>query len=380
MKTMRQPNLRAARGVTLVELLIALVIGAVLIAGAVYIYSQSRRSATVNDTQSRLQENARYAMSQIEPDIQLAGYYGFSNRPDDFKFISGGSTSTYITASKMQARATDTALTTVGTTNLCGKNFAVNVIATIDGRNNGYNLGCDPPTGTGGAQDNADTLTIRRAATPPANGMGTAVANRLQVLVSRLSPTNQYIFADGSLPTAPALKADQVQVRDLIVRTYYVAKNATNPDNTTSPGGAGLPTLRVKALADGPAFPDTSDTEVMRGVEDFQVQFGIDTGDYDGNGTIDPGRDSNSDGIPDAPNGIATRYVNPNDLANPNSLPVGFQVVSVRIWLLVRAETPERGFVNNRRYVYADRDVTKNDGFRRVLMSRTIQLRNTRTL
>jgi len=52
----------------------------------------------------------------------------------------------------------------------------------------------------------------------------------------------------------------------------------------------------------------------------------------------------------------------------------------VRIWLLVRAETPEQGFVNNRRYVYADRDVTVNDNFRRVLMSRTIQLRNTRTL
>lgn len=374
MKTLRHTSLRAARGVTLVELLISLVIGAVLIAGAVYIYSQSRRSATVNDTQSRLQENARYAMSQIEPDIQLAGYYGFSNRPDDFKFISGGSTSTYITASKMQARASDTAIAGVGTTNGCGKNFAVNVIATIEGRNNGYNLGCAPPTAAGGAQDNADTLTIRRATTPPGNGLGTAVANRLQVLVSRLSPTNQYLFADGSLPTTPALKANLVQVRDLIVRTYYVSKNSTNPNVT------GLPALRVKALADGPAFPDTADTEVMRGVEDFQVQFGIDTGDYDGNGVIDKGRDTNADGIPDAPNGIATRYVNPNDLANPTSLPVGFQVVSVRIWLLVRAETPEQGFVNNRRYVYADRDVTVNDNFRRVLMSRTIQLRNTRTL
>jgi type IV pilus assembly protein PilW len=374
MKTMRHTNLHAARGVTLVELLISLVIGAVLIAGAVYIYSQSRRSATVNDTQSRLQENVRYAMSQIEPDIQLAGYYGFSNRPDDFKFISGGSTSTYITASKMQARAADTAIGGVGSTNDCGKNFAVNVIATIDGRNNGYNLDCAPPAGTGGAQDNADMLTIRRASTPPADGLGKEKANRLQVLVSRLSPTNQYVFADGKLPTTPALKANQVQVRDLIVRTYYVSKNSTNPNV------AGLPALRVKALADGPAFPDASDTEVMRGVEDFQVQFGIDTGDYDGNGTIDPGRDSNSDGIPDAPNGIATRYVNPNDLLKPNSLPVGFQVVSVRIWLLVRAETPEQGFVNNRRYVYADRDVTVNDSFRRVLMSRTIQLRNTRTL
>jgi len=272
MKTMRHPSrLHFARGVTLVELLIALVIGAVLIAGAVYIYSQSRRSATVNDTQSRLQENARYAMSLIEPDIQLAGYYGFSNHPDDFKFISGGSTSTYTTASKMQARAADVALAGVGSTNGCGKNFAVNVIATIQGSNNSYGLACGALGG--GAQANADTLTIRRASTPPANGLGAATANRLQVLVSRLSPTTQYLFADGNLPATPALKANLVQVRDLIVRTYYVARNSTNPNVT------GLPALRVKALTDGPSFDNAADLEIMRGVEDFQVQFGIDTGD-----------------------------------------------------------------------------------------------------
>ncbi len=358
------PNPRAARGFSLVELLISLTIGSVLIAGAVYIYSQSRRSATVSDTQARLQENGRYALSILEPDIQLAGYYGFSNKPDDFKFISGGSTTSSITAAKMQKAST--ALTGVGTTNGCGNNYAVNLIATIEGANNTYGLGCAALGG--GALLNADTLTIRRATNAPANGIGAATPNRLQLLVSRLSPSNQYVFADGTLPTTPALKANLVQVRDLIVRTYYVSRDSTDP------AAAGLPALRVKALTDGPSFADAADTEVMRGVEDFQVQFGIDTGDYDGIGGIDAGRDTNSDGIPDVANGIATRYV------NADALPVGFQVVSVRVWILLRAETAEQGFVNNRAYVYADRNFTPNDGFRRVLMSRTIQLRNARTL
>ena len=87
------------RGLSLIELLVALAIGSVLIVGAVYVYSQSRSTYRVNDTISRLQEDARYVLSVIEPDVQLAGYYGFSNMPDDFKYISGGSTSTYTTAS-----------------------------------------------------------------------------------------------------------------------------------------------------------------------------------------------------------------------------------------------------------------------------------------
>jgi hypothetical protein len=53
--------------------------------------------------------------------------------------------------------------------------------------------------------------------------------------------------------------------------------------------------------------------------------------------------------------------------------------VAVRIWVRVRAEAPERGFTDNRTYQYADiQPFTPNDNFRRVLISRTIYLRNSR--
>ena len=99
----------------------------------------------------------------------------------------------------------------------------------------------------------------------------------------------------------------------------------------------------------------------------MQVQFGID---------------------PAGTSGSAQRYV------NPSAVPLGAQVVAVRIWLLVRAENPEVGFRDGRTYEYADRLVatgtTANlnaanaagrayvpaDGFRRLLVSRTIQIRN----
>jgi hypothetical protein len=64
--------------------------------------------------------------------------------------------------------------------------------------------------------------------------------------------------------------------------------------------------------------------------------------------------------------------VNPDDPIAPEA-----QVVSVRIWILVRATDPEVGFTDNRVYNYGNRvNYTPNDGFRRVLFSRTVQVRN----
>lgn len=350
------------RGLSLVELMVALAIGSVLIAGAVYVYSQSRTSQRVSDTLARLQENGRFVLSIIEPDVQLAGYYGFTNSANEIRYIQDGNTASSIPAVKI---GLDGESDVVGGPQDCGTNFAINVAASIEGSNDSYPFGVTCAAQGGGAQPETDTLTIRRAGRPPADGIGAAVEGRTQLLVSRLSPTNVFMFSDGKLPPSPTPTADLVQVRDLVVRTYYVAQSSTDPDQP------GLPALRVKSLVDN-AFVDE---ELMRGVEDLQVQFGYDTGSYDGNLDIDAGLDEDGNGIPDAPNGIATRYVDPGEVPN------GFQVVAVRVWVLLRAEQPEVGYVDGKTYEYAGKTVgPKNDNFRRVLMSRTIQLRNSRTL
>lgn len=352
------------RGLSLIELLVALTIGSVLIAGSVYVYSQSRKTHTTTDAIARLQENGRYVFSVIEPDIQLAGYYGFSNIPSDFKYISGGVTTGGKPAAQLIPTKTDVFGLKDDTS--CAPNFTFNVMLPIESTNGTdaqeWPLGCDAMAG--GYVKTTDILTVRRSTLPPATGNGTKTANTVQLLVSRLSPSNQYILADGKLPTEPALKTDLVQVRDFIVRTYYIAKDSTNPDVTD------LPALRVKSLINGPAF---ADDEVMRGVEDIQFQLGIDTGSYDGDDKIDPGLDENNDKIPDVTRGIATYYV------NPDNVPAGAQIVSVRVWIVLRAEQAEQGYVDVEERKYADKDIAAhNDGFRRVLMSRTIQLRNTR--
>ena len=154
--------MKRERGLGLIELLVALAIGSVLIVGAVYVYSQSRSTYRVSDTVARLQEDARYAMSVIEPELQLAGYYGFSNSPDDFKFITGGSTSTFMSATRMMA-SRPAVVGLPSSYQTCGNNFAVDLVATVEGSNDAYTLACAPLAGVGGARPNTDTLTVRRA-------------------------------------------------------------------------------------------------------------------------------------------------------------------------------------------------------------------------
>jgi type IV pilus assembly protein PilW len=358
------PRARSHRmtGLSLIELMISLVIGSVLIAGAVLVYSQSRSTYSVNETVARLQEQARYVFSIMEPDVQLAGYYGYSNAPQDFSYWAAGSITP---VSQLQQLAADKDFDSVlptGVTN-CGKNFAVDLLATVegstvpaDGTTALDGAGCRSPD-TAPLKD-SDTLTIRRSSVDDA----APTSARLQLLVNRLKRSNERIFNASTAPETVDPKVNAV--RDLMVRTYYVSQVPNK-----------LPELRVIALGDGPKFDDTA---VMSGIQDMQVQFGLDTGDYDGDGVIDPAQDLNNDGIPDSPNGIATRYVDPQ--AASAAAFAGLQVVSVRIWLLIRADRPEPGYTNTTTYKYAGFTYAPADNIRRILVSRTIQLRNARTL
>jgi type IV pilus assembly protein PilW len=316
-----------ARGVSLIELLVAVTIGGLLIFGATKVYVDSRATYEVNETAARLQETARYALSVIEPDIRMSNYWGL---------VKG--------AGIVVGQAAQSAGST-GVAQTCGNNFAHDLQQNLQASNNAYTLGCAAAT----AMLASDTLTVRRAAA--ADSVGTT--GRLRICSTR---TFASLVTDSSACTG----APNGQIHDLIVNTYYVDRNSTHR--------VGLPSLRRRALGtNGLAPVFLNPDEIIPGIEDMQVQFGLD---------------------PSGTAGSAQRYV------NPSAIPSGAQIVSVRIWLLVRAENPEVGFRDNRTYQYGDRTTatgtTANlntagsagfayapaDGFRRLLVSRTIQLRN----
>jgi type IV pilus assembly protein PilW len=68
--------MKKTRGVTLVELMIALVISTIVLLGVATVYSSTKRSYKVQEEMARLQENARYAFAVMAQDIRGAGFVG----------------------------------------------------------------------------------------------------------------------------------------------------------------------------------------------------------------------------------------------------------------------------------------------------------------
>jgi len=74
---MKQPcNTYHQQGLTLIELMIAMLLGVFLIGGILQIFISTKQSYRMQENLSRLQENGRYAIDFIARDIRMAGYWG----------------------------------------------------------------------------------------------------------------------------------------------------------------------------------------------------------------------------------------------------------------------------------------------------------------
>ncbi len=310
---MRTLHRRHISGVTLIELMVALAIGLFLVLGTVTMFLKSSDTQRVSESVGRLQENTRFALDLLENDIRMAGYWGRSN---DTTLVE-------------RRRGQPNQLADIDD---CGERWYIDLNNPVQASNNANPFGdatTDPCIADADYRDDTDVLVIRHASadpTPPTNGVV-----QIQTDVSR-----SRLFANGVVP-AGFLPASQTHT--LVSNAWFISD------------AGDVPALHRIALADGPAV---ANEEILRGVEDLQVQLGIDT---DGDNAAD-------------------RFV------NPGNEPAGSGIVAVKLWLLMRSEMVEVGFVDDGVYEYADKQFTPADddadnaSFRRVLVSRTIQMRN----
>ncbi len=78
MRTTKLPNTQ--NGISLIEIMLALLIGLFLLGGLIQMFISSKQTYKVQDAMSRVQENGRFAMDFLIRDIRGAGSWGcFSN-------------------------------------------------------------------------------------------------------------------------------------------------------------------------------------------------------------------------------------------------------------------------------------------------------------
>lgn len=69
-------NSKITTGFTLIELMVSIVISSIIMLGVGSIYSTSRKGQKINESVARVQENLRFAADMISRDIRMAGYSG----------------------------------------------------------------------------------------------------------------------------------------------------------------------------------------------------------------------------------------------------------------------------------------------------------------
>lgn len=321
---------KAMIGLTLIELMVAVAISGFLMIGAITVFMQARTSFRINESVARLQENARFVLDTLEPDIRMSHYWGLNTR-------------TYAVV----GRAAMTDPHAGFGSNACGDNWAVD-LENVRGANNEYDWDCDPFSEE---VEEADTLMIRRVSEGAVNP-GSFAAGTVFIQSARGGTPSAQIFTGSAIPAD--FNPDTSDTFRLIAHGYYVDQDSSL--------GEGIPSLRRKTLVAGGLIEDQ---EILPGVEDLQVEYGVDT---------------NPVGAPTR--GSITRYVAADDgIFDPldASFAPDAEVLAIRIWVRLRAEREENGFVDTAEYVYADRDEGPfNDGFRRLVVSKTIYLRNAR--
>lgn len=244
------------KGLTLIELMIAMVVGLVITSAATALFlatSKTHRSTTQVAT---LLDNARLAVTFIERDLQLAGYWGYLGNPGLIRGIADTPDDITVTQG--------VSVTGMGS---CDAKLAIRLqdsFQVSDGATLGSCL-TDYLAGT-------DVLVVHRAET------GAAVAaydnNRLYVKVDHRFG---HVFLGNTPPTATYATPNESRPVQLLI--YYVSTKSDDPGVKSS--------LRRIYLDAGPKLVDE---ELVPGVEDLQIELGVDSdNDESVNAYVAPG-------------------------------------------------------------------------------------------
>ncbi len=330
---------KALGGFSLIELLVAMVVGLVIIGGALSLHVSSRKVQAKNEEQMDMVADARFVIGMISYDLRSAGMWGGTNNN---ALIECKSTDAVCTATASK----DTPPTPAAVSGDCAVGWYYNltyaVFATDGSVGNPYATTCIPSSQ--GYVAGTDILEVRYA-----DSNRPAVLRAGQVYI-RSNFVNGRVFIGA---TPPVLQKDEANP---LTHNYILHDYAYYISNYSDSVGDGIPSLRRVSLVNGPALKNQM---LVSGVADLQVQFGEDI-----------------DGIKDA-NGNLTidRYENPQSVINWN------HVYAAKIWLLMRSDKKQSGVDTTKSFSMAGASAKTYGGpggYRYFMVTSVVDLRNLR--
>lgn len=330
-------------GFSLIEMMLAMLIGLIIMGGVMQLYMSTRDTQRSSEDQLNMLADARFAIEAISYDLRHAGIWGRHNVPSYIACQKTGSQSIACPAGNAMPAATSD----------CAAEDYIYLERPVfaSDNSNPYAATC----ASEGYKAGTDVLNVRYADT---NKIGSTVLSS-DVAYIRSSLQSGMLFMGPDIPDANFYKwgDDNANSNHLLIsRVYYVS------DYTDSPGD-GLPSLRRGDLVSGPAMESSV---LLPGVEDFQLEFGVDIGT---NGVAGTDKDGQVDSYVKASSVTADGWT------------YG-EVLAVRIWVLLRSQREDRNDIGSAQTfnIAGTTVTTANDGYRRYLVSSVVKLRNTRQL
>jgi type IV pilus assembly protein PilW len=322
-------------GLTLPELMVAILLSTIVTSALLAMYLSTSRNFSQNERYALMQENGRYALKVLADDLIMADFWG-------------------------RMTATDASTTTLAPTGNCGTGTPGGGDG-IDLFNGDTALLYNNKHVGGTAQLPAawpctEITAVQRVNTP------ILAVKRVQGVQLSSAPVNNTVrlrtngvagsfIDDTSWPPAPAGFFDWLYMP----RIYFIR-------DFLDTVGDGIPSLCRMELVGNPLsmgqvtnFPDgTADSIncLAEGIEDFHIQFGIDT---------------DSDGI-------ANQYLSSPTLVELEG------AVAARIYVLARALEPDPFYTDTKNFALGDVNLAQADlggtNFYRRVFSTTVMLRN----
>lgn len=284
------------RGLSIVEVMVAMTLSLILTAGVVQVFVGSKNTYRVNDAMSRLQEDGRVALEFLSRDIRMAAFQGCSRYGPVTNTLNNASNIAYdfavgVIGYDNLPASMPTALTPLNPAPTAGTDVVVvrrqvdNPVRVVQ-NNNGAQLFVEvTSTETGACADGTTRVSgicqgdilmvsdcrksrIFQTGNIQTTGSGSSVTLNVTHPASG-SPGNAISSWGGSSAPDEERFSDDAEIVKVATYIYYIANNAD-----------GIPALYRQ---DG----TTAAVELAQGVENLQVLYGIDNSPSDVNQSAD---------------------------------------------------------------------------------------------